>query len=101
MSAHTLECVAALAVDAGSHREAARLFGAASAIRQPIGQVRFQIHQAGYKASVAALRDAMGDEELESAWARAPRSPPMKRMPTHSVVAATCRRLPRAVVAEC
>ena len=69
MSAHTLECVAALAVDAGSHREAARLFGAAGAIRQRIGQVRFQIHQAGYKASVAALRDAMGDEELESAWA--------------------------------
>ena len=52
MSAHTLECVAAHAVDAGSHREAARLFGAASAIRQRIGHVRFQIHQAGYKASV-------------------------------------------------
>ena len=30
----TLECLAALAVGAGSHREAARLFGAADAIRQ-------------------------------------------------------------------
>ena len=34
----TLECLAALAGDAGSHREAARLFGAADAIRQRIGR---------------------------------------------------------------
>ncbi len=38
-----LECLAALAGDAGSHREAARLFGAAEAIRQRIGEVRFKI----------------------------------------------------------
>jgi predicted ATPase/class 3 adenylate cyclase/DNA-binding CsgD family transcriptional regulator len=65
----TFECLAALAVDAGSHREAARLFGAADAIRQRTGEVRFQIHQAGYEASVAALRDAMGEKDFESAWA--------------------------------
>ena len=64
-----LECLAALADDAGSHREAARLFGAADAIRQRIGQVRFQIHQAGYEASVTALRDGMGEKDFESAWA--------------------------------
>ena len=67
----TLECLAAFAVDAGSHREAARLYGAADAIRQRIGVVRFKIYDAGYETSVAALRDAMGDEELESAWAEA------------------------------
>ena len=38
-----LECLAALAGDAGSHREAARLFGAAQAIRQRMGAVRFKI----------------------------------------------------------
>ena len=65
----TLECLAALAVDAGSHREAARLFGAADAIRQRSGQVRFKIFDAGYEASVAALRDAMGEKDFESAWA--------------------------------
>jgi DNA-binding CsgD family transcriptional regulator/Tfp pilus assembly protein PilF len=65
----TLECLAALAIDSGSHREAARLFGAAEAIRQRTGQVRFQIHQPGYEASVAALRDAMGEKDFESAWA--------------------------------
>ena len=65
----TLECLAALSVDTGSHHEAARLFGAADAVRQRVGQVRFQIHQAGYEASVATLRDAIGDDEFSDAWA--------------------------------
>ena len=65
----TLECLAALAGDAGSHREAARLFGAAHAIRQRIGAVRFKVWDAGYEASVAALRDAMGENDFDSAWA--------------------------------
>jgi DNA-binding CsgD family transcriptional regulator len=65
----TLECLAALAGDGGSHREAARLFGAAHAIRQRIGAVRFKIWDAGYEASAAAVRDALGDKDFEAAWA--------------------------------
>ena len=64
-----LECLATLVGDAGSHREAARLFGAAEAIRQHMGAVRFQIYEGGYEASVAALRDAMGEKDFKSAWA--------------------------------
>ena len=64
-----LECLAALAAQAGSHREAARLFGAAHAIRQRIGEVRFKMYDAGYEASVTALRDAMGEHDFKSAWA--------------------------------
>ena len=64
-----LECLAALAGQDDSHREAARLFGAAEAIRQRIGEVRFKIYDAEYEASVAALRDAMGDEDFDAAWA--------------------------------
>ena len=64
-----LECLATLAGEAGSHREAARLFGAAHAIRQRIGAVRFKVYDAGYEASVAALRDAMGEKDFDSAWA--------------------------------
>ena len=64
-----LECLATLAGEAGSHREAARLFGAAEAIRQRVGAVRFKVWDAGYEASVAALRDAMGENDFESAWA--------------------------------
>jgi DNA-binding CsgD family transcriptional regulator len=65
----TLECLAALAVGAGSHQEAARLFGAAHAIRQRTGHVRFKILDAFFEPAVAALRDAMGDKDFESAWA--------------------------------
>jgi DNA-binding CsgD family transcriptional regulator len=64
-----LECLAAVAGDAASHREAARLFGAAHAIRQRMGAVRFKIYDAGYEASVAAVRNVLGDEDFDAAWA--------------------------------
>ena len=65
----TLECLAALAVGTGSHREAARLFGAADAIRQRGGIGRFKIFDAFFEFSLAALRDAMDEKDFESAWA--------------------------------
>ena len=64
-----LECLAALAGDSASHREAARLFGATHAIRQRMGAVRFKVWDAGYEASVAAVRDALGEKAFDSAWA--------------------------------
>jgi len=64
-----LECLAALAVGAGSHREAARLYGAAESVRERMAQVRFKIFDAFFEFSVAALRDAMGEKDFESAWA--------------------------------
>ena len=65
----TLECLGTLAGEAGSHREAARLFGAAEAIRQRMGMVRLKVWDADYKASVAALRDTLGENDFDSAWA--------------------------------
>jgi DNA-binding CsgD family transcriptional regulator len=64
-----LECLAALAGQDDSHREAARLFAAAESIRQRMGAVRFKIYDAGYQAPVEALRDALGDSDFDSAWA--------------------------------
>ena len=64
-----LESLGMLARDAGSHREAARLFGAASGIRQRMGGTRYKFLDAAYEASVAALRDAMDESDFESAWA--------------------------------
>jgi DNA-binding CsgD family transcriptional regulator len=64
-----LECLALLSVVTGSHREAARLYGAGEAIRLRSVQIRFKILDAVYEASVAALRDAMGEKDFESAWA--------------------------------
>lgn len=64
-----IDGLAALAAQAASNREAARLFGAAAAIRQRTGEVRYTIHQSDYEASVAALRDDMGQNDFGSAWA--------------------------------
>jgi predicted ATPase/class 3 adenylate cyclase/DNA-binding CsgD family transcriptional regulator len=64
-----LECLGTLAGEAGSHREAARLFGATDAMRERFTSVRFKIYDACYEASVAALRDAMDESDFDSAWA--------------------------------
>jgi len=65
----TLECLGTLAGDAGRHREAARLFGAVHGIRQRMGAVRFKVWDASYEASEKALRDALGEQDFEAAWA--------------------------------
>jgi DNA-binding CsgD family transcriptional regulator len=64
----SLECLATLAGEAGSHREAARLFGAAHRIRQRMGAARYKVWDAGYEAAVAVVREAMGENEFGSAW---------------------------------
>nr|WP_231584550.1 LuxR family transcriptional regulator [Mycobacterium haemophilum] len=63
-----IELLAGLIGETSSH-EATRLFGAASALRRRTGEVRFKTWNAAYEAAVAALRDAMGDEDFNSAWA--------------------------------
>jgi predicted ATPase/class 3 adenylate cyclase/DNA-binding CsgD family transcriptional regulator len=67
--ADILECLAALAGEAGGHREAARLFGAADAIRERMGAVRFKIYDADCHASVAALRNVLDESDFDAAWA--------------------------------
>jgi DNA-binding CsgD family transcriptional regulator len=63
-----VECLARLAVGDGNHQNAARLFAAADAIRQQIGDVRFAVYQADYDAAVTATRAALGDSDFEAAW---------------------------------
>jgi DNA-binding CsgD family transcriptional regulator len=64
-----LECLAGLAGKASSHLEAARLFGAAFSIRQRMGAVRLKVWDAGYEAAASALRDTLGENDFDSAWA--------------------------------
>ncbi|WP_418004100.1 hypothetical protein ACNO8X_03050 [Mycobacterium sp. PDNC021] len=71
-----LECLAELA---GDHREAARLCGPAESMRGHVGTVRFQVHQAGYEASVAALREAMGETDFDAAWGAGTPDPHLHR----------------------
>jgi predicted ATPase/class 3 adenylate cyclase/DNA-binding CsgD family transcriptional regulator len=66
--ATTLESLAELAATEGSHREAARLFGAAEAMRQRTSEVRFPHFDAECKARVDELQIAMGPGDFEAAW---------------------------------
>jgi predicted ATPase/class 3 adenylate cyclase/DNA-binding CsgD family transcriptional regulator len=59
------ECLATVI---GDHNVAARLFGAAEALRQQTGEVRLPTYRAAHEASVAALRSAVGGPDLDSAW---------------------------------
>jgi predicted ATPase/class 3 adenylate cyclase/DNA-binding CsgD family transcriptional regulator len=62
------ECLAGLAGQAGTHRQAAQHFGAADTLRQRTGAARYKIHDADYRASVAAVRNAMGQQDFDTAW---------------------------------
>ena len=64
-----VECLARLAAGDGNHQNAARLFGAADAIRHQIGVARFPVYQAGYDAAIGSLRDALGEGAFDAAWA--------------------------------
>jgi predicted ATPase/DNA-binding CsgD family transcriptional regulator len=64
-----MDILAGLAAQAESYLEAARLVGAAEAIRQRTGEVRYNIYQADYEASFTALRDAMGQNDFDAARA--------------------------------
>ena len=64
-----LEILMELGCATGTRREAARLAGAASAIRRVQGgTIRFAIYEPGYAASLADLRNDLG-EEFDTAWA--------------------------------
>jgi DNA-binding CsgD family transcriptional regulator len=63
-----LECLAGVAADAGSEREAARMFGSAEAIRNRTGLVRFKIYDAGYESSVATVKNGLERDEFDRAW---------------------------------
>ncbi|BAX93576.1 transcriptional regulator [Mycobacterium shigaense] len=64
-----LECLAAVANAATSHRQAARLLGAAGALRQSMRIVRFKVYDASHQMMITSLRDGLGDSEFETAWA--------------------------------
>jgi predicted ATPase/DNA-binding CsgD family transcriptional regulator len=63
-----LECLGRLVRGAEDQQKAARLLGAANALRQQTGYRRFLLHQAGHEAAIAALRSSMGDAAFAQAW---------------------------------
>ena len=68
--AGAFERLAGLAVDAGNHQEAARFLGAAETARQRTGEMQLKSFGAVHQATLATLRGAVGDEELQANWAQ-------------------------------
>ncbi|MDT5070340.1 MAG: hypothetical protein QOK02_6495 [Mycobacterium sp.] len=64
-----IDCLAVVAAETGNHLVAARLFGAADAARQHMGLVRFKILDERDEAAIAVLRDALGENDFDDAWA--------------------------------
>jgi predicted ATPase/class 3 adenylate cyclase/DNA-binding CsgD family transcriptional regulator len=64
-----LDCLGAVAARSDNHILAARLFGAADAARHHMSMVRFKILDESDEATIAALRDALGKNDFDAAWA--------------------------------
>ncbi|GLB82137.1 transcriptional regulator [Mycobacterium kiyosense] len=65
----TLECLARLAAGEESTGYAARLLGAADAIRRRMEHPRLPMHQPDYEVTVASVRESLGQDVFDSAWA--------------------------------
>lgn len=64
----TLELLAQLIHKTGRHPEAARLYGAASQLRQQTNQTRFKTWDTHYHTSLTTLHETMGTQDFNSAW---------------------------------
>ncbi|WP_167458354.1 ATP-binding protein [Mesorhizobium kowhaii] len=67
--AESLEALAGLAVQHDRCAEAARLFGAASTLRDQMGLARWPVQMAGYDSDVTNTRKALGEDAFAAAWA--------------------------------
>jgi len=68
--ASSLEAVAGLTAAAGRHAAAARLFGAATAMRDSGGYARAPSECLGYRADVVRAREGLSPSEVEAAFAQ-------------------------------
>jgi predicted ATPase/DNA-binding SARP family transcriptional activator len=64
-----MELLAAAVSMRGDHGQAARLFGAAEALREAVGAFVLPLYRAEYDRGAAASRAGMDEEAFEEAWA--------------------------------
>jgi DNA-binding CsgD family transcriptional regulator len=64
----TFECLAYIEAEAGSHLDAARLFGGACAARLQTGAARFKTLDADHETRLATVRDSLGESDFRAAW---------------------------------
>ncbi|MFC0627872.1 helix-turn-helix transcriptional regulator [Kribbella deserti] len=66
--ADSLDALATLAATTGRAADAVRVFAAVTEARTAMGHPRPPIDQPGYDATIANLREALGDDAFEAAW---------------------------------
>jgi non-specific serine/threonine protein kinase len=64
-----LESAAAVARGQGLYERAARLLGAASALRETIGDYRSPLSETAFKKRIVSTRNGLGDSAFDEAWA--------------------------------
>ena len=69
MLALALERLACVSATEGRGAEGVRLFGAAAALREAIGAVFSRDERDECERTIAAAREALGEEAFEAAWA--------------------------------
>lgn len=85
--ADSLEALAGLALARGSDDKAARLFGAAEALRQATGCAQSRLATTSYETDVATLHERMEGDRLDSVWAEG------RALPVQEVIWLACRAL--------
>jgi hypothetical protein len=68
LQADCLEVLAAVEVERGAHRSAARILGTSEALRDEIGYPMQPAERALHRDTMAKVRTELGGGELESAW---------------------------------
>ena len=66
--AHELECFAFIAGAVGQNERAARLLGAAEALRESISSSMTPMERPEYETFIAKLHQVMAEETLKAAW---------------------------------
>jgi DNA-binding CsgD family transcriptional regulator len=64
-----LEVLGRLACNESNHRHAARLFGAAEAIRTGMAILRYPVYSLGHDEAVTDARTSLGKSDFDAAWA--------------------------------
>lgn len=64
-----LDCLAGVAADTGNDTGAVRLFAAAEAARERMGMVKFKVLEALDQPTIDKIREALGENAFEEAWA--------------------------------
>lgn len=98
--AASLEGLAALEAGQGEPRQAARLWGAAEALREAIGAPMHPVHRASSEQAVALARSELGEQAFAAAWAEGRGMTPEQVLAMRASASTPAQVPPRSAVSE-